>query len=885
VILTGADRFNFQHRFIDRQLPGNSWAQTALADMDKDGRLDYITGQTRGPIFWYHQEALDRWERHTLGTNSPSDVGGAALDVDGDGWIDFVAGGAWYRNSGPPHTEPFERIVFDRDLAAVHDLVVADIDRDGRADILTMSDRNNLRCYRIPRDPRQAWERHDIGPGVHAGIGVGDIDGDGDLDVARSNLWFDNADGKGTRWVTRENIPFGNPNQPYPLSTHCVALDLDRDGDCDLVMTENEIKAGRIGWLENRDGKGGAWKLHELATGDRVARGAYHSLIVADFDNDGDSDIFSCEMEGIPGDKPPRWFIWENADSKGGQFVEHVILDANLGGHLVVAGDVDGDGDLDLVGKLWRPRKDNANGGRNHVDLLENRLVAKAASPPPSAVSASPSASAATEKSRLFVLTDIANEPDDEESLVRLLVYANQFDLEGLVATTSTWLRHTTRVDLIRRDLAAYAQVRDNLLKHATGFPTREQLEAVTAVGQTAYGMAAVGEGKSTAGSRLLLAAAGKADERPLWVSVWGGANTLAQALFDARNERSLDALKQVVAKLRVYTISDQDDAGPWLRREFPGLFYIVSPSTTDSKEYWRATWTGISGDRHYKNGPGHKFHLVDNPWLEENIIKNHGALGALYPNLAYIMEGDTPSFLGLINNGLGWRLSPAYGGWGGRYALYQHYGETRPIWTNSQESRDTVTADNGQTECTDMATIWRWREHFQHDFAARMDWCVTDDFKQANHNPVAVLNGDTTKRVLELSANPGETVKLSAEGTRDPDGHAFEAHWWIYPEASTLRNAKGRRFPHDLTLSASRGLQTSLVAPRTRKAETIHVIVEIEDRGAPSLFAYRRAVIQFGVQPLGCLRKKASSRIDTKQNGFMPFPLALVAAARDQEL
>lgn len=369
-----AAEFQFRHQFIDRGLPGASWAQTALVDVDKDGRLDYITGQSRGPIFWYRQETPDRWQRHPLGEQSPSDVGGQALDVDGDGWADFIAGGAWYRNTGKPRTEPFQRIVFDKDLAAVHDLVVADVNGDRRPDVLTMSDKNNLRWYRIPSDPRQPWERHDIGPSVHAGIGAGDIDGDGDLDVARSNIWFENADGKGTRWVAHENIPFGNPNKPYPLATHCAVLDMDRDGDNDLVMTENEIKGGRIGWVENRDGKGRTWKLHELPTGDTALRGAYHSLIVADFNDDGSADVFSCEMEGIPGDRPPRWYLWENADGKGGKFVEHVILDSNLGGHLAVAGDVDGDGDLDIVAKLWRARKDNANGGKNHVDLLENLL-------------------------------------------------------------------------------------------------------------------------------------------------------------------------------------------------------------------------------------------------------------------------------------------------------------------------------------------------------------------------------------------------------------------------------------------------------------------------------------------------------------------------------
>lgn len=442
----------------------------------------------------------------------------------------------------------------------------------------------------------------------------------------------------------------------------------------------------------------------------------------------------------------------------------------------------------------------------------------------------------AQETPRVLVLTDISNEPDDEESLVRFLVYANEFDVEGLVATTSTWLKKNPREDLIRRDLAAYALVRTNLLKHAPGFPTVESLLAVTRTGQTNYGMPFVGIGKSTVGSQLIIDATDKNDPRPLWISVWGGANTLAQALTDVRASRSAEELKKFIAKLRVYSISDQDDAGAWIRKEFPDLFYIVSPSNPDGDEYWRATWTGISGDRHYKNGPRHKFEMVDNPWLEEHVIKNHGPLGALYPRLAYIMEGDTPSFLGLINNGLGWAVSPAYGGWGGRYVFYKPAGEPRRIWSNNQYSRDTVTADNGKTETSDPATIWRWREQFQNDFAARMNWCVAENFTNANHNPIAVLNGDRTKNVLTISATNGATVSLSAEGTSDPDGNSVRVTWWIYFEVGNTWGA---------TLSAAEGLKTEVRLPQLKKSGKFHVILQVEDDGNPHLFAYRRAIIE----------------------------------------
>ncbi|USO00343.1 MAG: DUF1593 domain-containing protein [Phycisphaeraceae bacterium] len=439
---------------------------------------------------------------------------------------------------------------------------------------------------------------------------------------------------------------------------------------------------------------------------------------------------------------------------------------------------------------------------------------------------------------RLLVLTDISNEPDDEESLVRLLVYSNQFEIEGLVATTSAWLQDRTREDLIRRMVYAYGEVRTNLLKHADGFPSVEHLLAVTATGQAGFGMAAVGDGMTTAGSHRITEAVDREDERPLWITIWGGSNTLAQALRDVRASRSAAELARFVSKIRVYSISDQDNAGPWMRREFPGLVYIVSPSNPSSwEDYYLATWTGISGDRNYRNGPGHRFEMVDNPWLTDNVIRGHGPLGALYPPLKYIMEGDTPSYLGLIDNGLGSSISPDYGGWGGRYKLYQPAGETRPTWTHNSSARDTVTADNGRTETSSQATIWRWREHYQNDFAARMDWCVADRYDDANHNPRPVLNGDTTSAVLEFSAESGATVDLSAIGTTaGDDGQTVGVSWWIYNEAGSIWGAK---------LTRDDGLSTRVVLPRLDRPGTLHVILQATDNGTPPLVAYRRAIIR----------------------------------------
>jgi hypothetical protein len=234
---------------------------------------------------------------------------------------------------------------------------------------------------------------------------------------------------------------------------------------------------------------------------------------------------------------------------------------------------------------------------------------------------------AAEQKLRVLVLTDIENEPDDAMSLVRFLTYCNQWEVEGLVATTSVHQKNKTAAWRIREILEAYGQVRDNLLIHEAGYPTKDYLLSVLKEGLPLYGMDAVGKGHDSPGSDLLIRAVDK-EARPLWVTVWGGPNVLAQALWKVRATRSPAQVDQFVAKLRVYAVSDQDDSGPWIRKNFTNLFYIASPGFHSLGGYHHATWTGISGDNFHGRFVGADPSLVSNSWLEEHI-RSKGPLGS----------------------------------------------------------------------------------------------------------------------------------------------------------------------------------------------------------------------------------------------------------------
>ena len=442
----------------------------------------------------------------------------------------------------------------------------------------------------------------------------------------------------------------------------------------------------------------------------------------------------------------------------------------------------------------------------------------------------------AGKKLSVIVLTDIENEPDDAQSMVRFLTYANHWNVEGLIATTSVHQKRQLATWRIREIVSAYGLVRNNLLLHESGYPDTVYLKSVIKEALPEYGMEAVGAGKDSEGSEWIIKTVDKSGDSPVWVLVWGGPNCLAQALWKVSMTRTKKEADLFISRLRVYTISDQDDSGPWIRKNFPNLFYICSPGTHSRGAYHHATWTGISGDKFHGRFSGADFTIVDNPWLDRNIRQAHGPLGAQHPQTKFLMEGDSPSFLYLINNGLGSPENPDFGSWGGRYEFYtpryQKYlyePETRPFWTNAE---DEVRGIDSAFQTSNKATIWRWREAYQNDFAARMDWTV-QPYKKANHPPLARLS-----HANELVVKAGETVSLNASSSTDPDGDRLAFEWIYYREAGTFESKDPVPLQHAKTAIAS------FTAPTVEKPETLHFIAIVTDNGKPALTRYSRVMV-----------------------------------------
>lgn len=245
---------------------------------------------------------------------------------------------------------------------------------------------------------------------------------------------------------------------------------------------------------------------------------------------------------------------------------------------------------------------------------------------------------------RLIVTTDIGGaDPDDMQSMLHLLLCSDRINLLGIINAPS-WENipelSKTKLDEV---LDAYSQVYLSLKVHSSNYPHPEYLRSIVAVGQSKAHMNGVGDGYDSPGSELIIEAVDNSGVEPVWIAAWSGMNTLAQAIYKVKNTRTDSEFNSFLSKLRVYDILGQDDAGAWIAKNYPQIFYI-----RNTKVYGWAP---------------------DDTWTY-NKVQSLSPYGTHYPNRRWATEGDTPSFLFVIANGLNVPEHPEYGGWGGRFSL-----------------------------------------------------------------------------------------------------------------------------------------------------------------------------------------------------------------------
>ncbi|MBN1491650.1 MAG: DUF1593 domain-containing protein [Phycisphaerae bacterium] len=414
-------------------------------------------------------------------------------------------------------------------------------------------------------------------------------------------------------------------------------------------------------------------------------------------------------------------------------------------------------------------------------------------------------------KARVVVMTDIGGDPDDRQSLVRFLLYACDFEVEGLCTGFGWGHDKNTRPDLIREAIEAYGEVVPALRKHRCDYPSAAQLLGLVKDGHNGDPHT-VGPGMDSEASDWIIEVVDRPDERPVWFAIWGGPRELAQAIWKVQTTRSAAQLAAFKKKIRVHSIADQDRTAGWVRQHHPDVFWIFS------ERIYQGFYA--EGDQA----------LVSPQWIERHV---RGPLKRVYPAGAHkkvgVKEGDTPSFLYLLPNGLSEPEQPEQGNWGGRFVP-------------SGRGREFVPAQNTLNGRRDLLyTIHRWRPAYQNAFEARLNWCVLP-FDQANHEPVAHCNGDTSLRVLHLATAPGERVALSANGSSDPDGDRLEYRWWTHREAGTCQTEPG--------IAGATRSDAVVTIPPEASGRTIHIILEITDTGKPPLTAYRRVVLEVSGEP-----------------------------------
>ena len=443
----------------------------------------------------------------------------------------------------------------------------------------------------------------------------------------------------------------------------------------------------------------------------------------------------------------------------------------------------------------------------------------------------------AAQKPRLIVTTDIGQDPDDEQSLVRLLHFADEFDIQGIIANADVNYPKEAAIlkpEIIHKMIDDYAKIHPKLLIHSKNYPTAAYLHSIVKNGTSGNGVKVdignyIGPGKDTEGSDWIIRAVDKIDSIPVNIAVWGGASDLAQSLWKVKNTRSQNAVQEFIEKLRVFFIGKQDSSNQWIIDTFPTMWLILALDRNGDK--WESGYRGMFW--------GGDMDSTSKPWLHEHVI-GQNVLADNYPDHAYtggedknpnmaLKEGDSPSFLYFLENGLNNPDHPEWGSWGGRYTL-----ERDQFYRDAND--DYFDVQTGAIINSPRATIFRWRTDFQNDFAARVQW-GTDSYGEANHHPIVNVNGNSGKTPLEISVKTGNVVRLDAGKSSDSDNDALHFEWFVYKEVGS--------YPKIVSIQNPDTPKIVLKIPEDAKGKSIHLICRVRDAGIPTLISYKRVIVQ----------------------------------------
>jgi hypothetical protein len=336
----------FKHIIVDPSPPSGSDCcldVITVGDLDGDKKPDIAVGsQNSIGAVWYQNP---NWKRYII-SDGEFTTDGEIADLDSDGDNDIVLSDyekdaiAWWENKGQPFSPSgWERHQIGERFA--HDVSVGDLNGDRNLDVVIFrKDKpRQLTWLEAPNNPRQAWTRHTIDTPFGEGLDLGDLDGDGDLDIAAGTNWYANASGKGLQWNKYSFVL--KKQQNWDELTRDRIADMNGDRKQDIVLSHAEGE-GRVSWFENP-----TWVEHIIET--ESLQGA-HSLEVADFDVDGDPDVFVGEMNTGGG----KVMVYENLDNAT-RWNRNIL--ASTGTHNALVRDMNGDSKPDIIGKNYTKTK------------------------------------------------------------------------------------------------------------------------------------------------------------------------------------------------------------------------------------------------------------------------------------------------------------------------------------------------------------------------------------------------------------------------------------------------------------------------------------------------------------------------------------------------